>query len=72
MNGVETDFRLCGPYEFRLDNLKEGVNTIVIEAVSTPLRDALKGMRQAPGHETYVYEPTGMFGEIRLLEYGTK
>ena len=72
VNGVETDFRLCGPYEFRLDNLKEGVNTIVIEAVSTPLRDALKGMRQAPGHETYVYEPTGMFGEIRLLEYGTK
>jgi len=34
------------------------------------LRDALNLQMQAPGHETYVYEPSGMFGAVRLVELG--
>ena len=72
VNGVETDFRLAGPYRFLLDRLRKGSNTVVIEVVNTPLRDALKLKKQAPGHETYVYEPSGMFGQIRLIEFDTR
>ena len=70
VNGVETDFCAAGPYRFHLDGLKAGTNTVTIEVVNTPLRDALKLQGQVPGHETYVYEPSGMFGEVRLVELG--
>ena len=70
VNGVETDFCVAGPYRFHLDRLMAGVNTVTIEVVNTPLRDALKLQIQVPGHETYIYEPSGMFGEVRLVELG--
>ena len=70
VNGKETDFCLAGPYRFYLEGLREGTNTVTIEVVNTPLRDALKLRMQAPGHETYVYEPSGMFGAVQLVELG--
>ena len=66
----ETDFCVSGPYRFSLEGFSEGVHTVTIEVVNTPLRDALKLRTQVPGHETYVYEPSGMFGSVRLVELG--
>ena len=67
---IETDFCVSGPYRFSLEGFSEGVHTVTIEVVNTPLRDALKLRTQVPGHETYVYEPSGMFGSVRLVELG--
>ena len=69
VNGKETDFRLCPPYRFDLGNeLKEGDNLITIEAANTPLRDVLNYDQGMFGYEKGVYEPSGIFGRISLIE----
>ena len=68
VNGTETDFCLCPPYRFRLDGLKAGSNTVIIEAANTPLRDTLNYGGADPDHGTSILEPSGMFGKVSLVE----
>lgn len=67
VNGKEADARIVPPYRFDLTGaLKKGTNHLEVEAANTPLRDVLN-YDQAPfGHEKGVYEPSGMFGKVKL------
>ena len=69
VNGEETDFCLCPPYRFELGGaLKAGRNTITVEIANTPLRDVLNFDAGLTGYEKGIYEPSGLFGKISLLE----
>ena len=68
VNGKEADLRIVPPYRFDLSGtLQKGTNHLEVEAANTPLRDVLN-YDQAPfGHEKGVYEPSGMFGKVKLI-----
>ena len=69
VNGEETDFCLCPPYRFELgDKLKKGANTLTLEVANTALRDVLNFDAGMSGYEKGVYEPSGLFGNISLIE----
>ena len=68
VNGTEVASRLCPPYRFDLTGaFREGANTLEIEVVNTPLRDVLNHDQGMWGYEKGLYEPSGMFGRIRLI-----
>ena len=68
VNGEPADFRICPPYRFYLTGaLKKGVNTIEVEVVNTPERDVLNHDQSFFGYEKGLYEPSGMFGRVRLI-----
>ena len=68
VNGKECDVRLVPPYRFDLTGaFKEGTNHIEVEVANTPLRDVLNYDQAPLGHEKGVYEPSGMFGSVRLV-----
>lgn len=68
VNGKEAGRCIRPPYQMEIQKyLQEGKNSIVIEVATTPAREQLKGMRPPFDFNHETLEPTGMYGDVRIL-----
>lgn len=69
VNGQNAGRKICPPYDLDItDFVKDGENEILIRVANTLLRDA----NTKPGlfgPDRSVMEPSGMFGEIKIIKY---
>ena len=68
VNGKEVGKCIRPPYQMEIQEyLQEGKNSIVIEVATTPAREQLKGMRPPFDFNHETLEPTGMYGDVKIL-----
>ena len=68
VNGKEAGRCIRPPYQMEIQEyLQEGKNSIVIEVATTPAREQLKGMRPPFDFNHETLEPTGIFGDVKIL-----
>ena len=68
VNGKEVGKCIRPPYQMEIQEyLQEGKNSIVIEVATTPAREQLKGMRPPFDFNHETLEPTGIFGDVKIL-----
>ena len=69
VNEVKAGICIRPPYQMEIGHLlKEGENTIRVEVATTPARDQMNYPAPPFVMSHVAMEPTGMFGEVELIE----